>query len=89
MSAQGGENALITGAAPGGGKPRFVAAAKRGGVTHSLTESTLEFQCKRHSELISWCCSVIFWVVQFRKAWCCYCHRALFLEWAVLQFNLV
>ena len=30
MSAQGGENALITGAAPGGGKPRFVAAAKGG-----------------------------------------------------------
>ena len=30
MSAQGGENALITGAAPGGGKPRFVAAAFKG-----------------------------------------------------------
>ena len=41
-AAQGGENALITGAAPGGGKPRFVAAAFKGGGGDPLTWLTLK-----------------------------------------------
>ena len=36
-AAQGGENALITGAAPGGGDPRFVASEAWGGQLDPLT----------------------------------------------------